>query len=70
MIKLENTGNGYTLSGSKEDLLSLTTQKIEEMFRLADQIEAVENAEEKQKSSPYLKFLVVPKQTAIKPWLN
>jgi len=70
MIKLENTGNGYTLSGSKEELLSLTTQKIEEMFRLAYEIEAAENAEEKQKSSAYLKLLVAPKQTALKPMLN
>jgi len=70
MIKLENTGNGYTLSGSREELLSLTTQKLEEMFRLADEIEAAKDAEEKQKNSPYLKLLVSPKQTALKPWLN
>ena len=69
MIKLENTGNGYTLCGSKEELLSLTTQKLEEMFRLAAELEASEDSDEKR-NGPHLKLVVVPKQTTIKPWLN
>lgn len=70
MIKLKKIGDTYNLSGSKEDLLSLTREALEEIFKLTDEVEATDDTVEKRKNSPYLKLMKVSKQTTIKPWLN
>jgi len=70
MIKLKKIGDAYNLCGSREDLLSLTKEALEEIIKLTDEVAAAEDVEEKQKNTPYLKFVTVPKETALKPWLN
>ncbi|HEY8805258.1 MAG TPA: hypothetical protein VIM42_09190 [Clostridium sp.] len=45
MLRLEKWRTEYNLFGTREDLLSLTPEGIEEIFRLADEVDAEEERE-------------------------